>query len=162
MDCWSNKTKYLRCQCSGKLTFNKLNNSLRNTENVIQYGNNIKIMFNFIFLVSNILLGNGRGPENNKVHSAPKPYQNLVYLFFNVTWPFPVCYMTHCTMGQDDSQKWNIWSSSQLLYPGYPSSTSLPLGEAEWDRLLSEGPHQIAGSSICHSYMRLFTCTDFE
>lgn len=48
-------------------------------------------------------------------------------------------------MRHNDSQKWTIWSSSQPLCPGYPSSTSVPLGEAEWDRLLSEGPHEIAG-----------------
>lgn len=48
-------------------------------------------------------------------------------------------------MRQNDSQKWIIWSSSQPHCPGYPSSTSVPLGEAKWHRLLSEGPHQIAG-----------------
>lgn len=53
--------------------------------------------------------------------------------------------MPHSTMRQNGSQKCIIRSSSQPLCPGYPSSTSLPLGEAEWHQLLSEGPHQIAG-----------------
>lgn len=48
-------------------------------------------------------------------------------------------------MRQNNSQKGIIWSSSQPLCPGYPSSTSVPLDEAKWDQLLSEGPHQIAG-----------------
>lgn len=48
-------------------------------------------------------------------------------------------------MRQNNSQKGIIWSSSQPLCPGYPSPTSVPLDEAKWDQLLSEGPHQIAG-----------------
>lgn len=56
-----------------------------------------------------------------------------------------MCYMPHCTMRPYNSQKWIIWSSSRPLCRGYPSSTPVPLGEAEWHRLLSEGPHQIAG-----------------
>lgn len=77
-------------------------------------------------------------PEN-ETHIHFKP------LFLCCSMSLGLFCTPHSTMRQNDGQKCIIWSSSQPLCPGYPSSTSLPLGEAEWGRLLSEGPHQITG-----------------
>lgn len=51
-------------------------------------------------------------------------------------------HLAFCVMCDCSKRTWTIWSPSQPLCPGYPSSTSGPLGE--WDRLPSEGPHQVA------------------
>lgn len=66
-------------------------------------------------------------------------------------------------MRQNNSQKWIIWSSSQPLCSGYPSSTSVPLGRSWVEQAPRWGSSSNRRfSSTYRPYRRLFTRTAFE